>query len=382
MTPAALHSRLSSYYFFYYATVGAFLPYWSPYLEARGFTATQIGIAYALSGISRATMPLLWGWMGDHSGKRIHLVRLCSMVSLLLFLIIPFADGVLAITLAMLAYNLFWQALLSQFETVSLVHLQRTGGDYSRVRLWGSVGFVVTVLCLGPLLDLWGILPLPWLVGTLWLGMVVASFLVPETPIVHHDPDAPLVRIAEVLKRPEVIALLLACLCSQMSFAAYYNFFSLFVERHGHPRSLTGMLWAIAVVAEIVMFIYMSRLIAKVGARNLLITAMGATVARWLLTVALADSFGALVVIQMSHALTFGAYHACAMHYIFRLFPARLQGRGQAIYNATAYGIGGSIGSLGAGAIWDHVRPEATFLFAALIALLGTWVVWKKVPSL
>ncbi|MES2883555.1 MAG: MFS transporter [Pseudomonadota bacterium] len=382
MSPQSLHARLGGYYFFYYATVGAFMPYWSPYLEARGFTATQIGIAYAFAGISRATMPFLWGWLGDHSGRRIHLVRITSVASLALFLLIPFVDGVWAITAAMLAYNLFWQALLSQFETVSMVHLARTGGDYSRVRLWGSVGFVVAVLSLGPLLDLWGILPLPWLVGVLFAGMAASSYLVPETAAVPHDPAVPMAGLGSVVKRPEVIALLIACLCSQMSFAPYYNFFTLFLERHGHARSLAGVLWAIAVIAEIVLFIYMSRLITRFGARHLLIAALAATVLRWLLTVALADSFTALVIIQISHALTFGAYHACAMHYVFRLFPARLQGRGQAIYNASAYGIGGSLGSLGAGAIWDHVRPEATFLIAALIALIGTWIVWKKVPNI
>lgn len=382
MSPQSLHARLSGYYFFYYATVGAFMPYWSPYLEARGFTATQIGIAFAMGGIARAAMPFLWGWLGDHSGRRIQLVRLTSVVSLLLFLLIPFVDGIWAITLAMLAYNLFWQALLSQFETVSMVHLARTGGDYSRVRLWGSVGFVVSVLSLGPLLDLLGILPLPWLVGVMWIGMIVASFLVPETPAVPHDPDVPLAGFGSVLRRPEVIALLIACLCSQMSFAPYYNFFTLFLERHGHAHGSTGVLWAVAVVAEIVLFIYMTRIMAKVGAKRLLLVALGTTVLRWLLTVWLADSFIALLLIQTSHALTFGAYHACAMHYVFRLFPVRLQGRGQAIYNASAYGIGGSLGSLGAGAIWDHVRPEATFLIAALIALIGTWIVWKKVPDL
>jgi len=381
MSAAQLHARLGGYYFFYYATVGAFMPYWSPYLEARGFTATDIGIAYALAGLSRATMPFLWGWLGDHSGQRIRLVRLSSAASLALFLLIPFVDGVWAITAAMLAYNLLWQALLSQFETVAMVHLQRTGGDYSRVRLWGSVGFVVAVLSLGPLLDLFGILPLPWLVGALWLGMVVASFLVPETPFVRREQGTALEAIGPYLKRPEVLALLGACLCSQMSFAPYYNFFTLFLERHGHARSLAGVLWATAVVAEIVLFIYMSRVLARFGARQLLLAALAATVVRWLLTVALVDSLVALVLIQTLHAVTFGAYHACAMHYVFRLFPAALQGRGQALYNASAYGIGGSLGSLGAGAIWDHVSPEATFLIAALVALAGTWIVWRKVPN-
>lgn len=381
MSPAALHTRLGGYYFFYYATVGAFMPYWSPYLEERGFSATAIGIAYALAGVERAFMPFVWGWIADHSGKHIQLVRLTSLASLLLFLVIPLVDGVLHITAAMLAYNLFWQALLSQFEAVSLVHLQRTGGDYSRVRLWGSVGFVAAVLALGPLLDWLGILPLPWLVGGLFAGMVAASFLVPATPVATQATESAPMGLLEAVRRPEVIALLAACLCSQMSFAPYYHFFTLFLERHGHARSVAGLLWAIAVVAEIVLFIYMSRLMARTGARQLLLLALATTVLRWVGTVLLADRLAALVLIQLSHAVTFGAYHACAMHYIFRMFPARLQGRGQAIYNAAAYGVGGSVGALGAGWIWDHVRPEAPFWIAAAIAAVGTWVVWRHVPD-
>ena len=380
---AALHTRLGGYYFFYYATVGAFMPYWAPYLTARGFSATEVGVAYALAGVERAVMPFVWGWIADHSGKHIQLVRGTSLASLFLFLLIPFAEGTLQIMVAMLAYNLFWQALLPQFEAVSLVHLQHTRGDYSRVRLWGSVGFVVAVLSLGPLLDWLGILPLPWLVGSLFAGMALASFLVPETRAAPLPADAPPAEgLKTVLRRPEVIGLLVACLCSQMSFAPYYNFFTLFLERHGHARSVAGVLWAVGVVAEIGLFVYMSRIIARVGARRLLLLALAVTVLRWVSTVLLADSLPALVVIQLSHALTFGAYHACAMHYVFRLFPARLQGRGQALYNAAAYGIGGAVGSLGAGWIWDHVRPEAPFWIAAGIAALGTWVVWKRVPEL
>ena len=381
MSPAALHTRLGGYYFFYYATVGAFMPYWSPYLTARGFSATELGIAYALAGVERALMPFVWGWLADHSGKHIQLVRLTSLASLALFLLIPFAEGVWMITAAMLSYNLFWQALLPQFEAVSLVHLQHTRGDYSRVRLWGSVGFVVAVLGLGPLLDLWGILPLPWLVGVLFAGMAVASFLVPETRVAAQASESAPMGLAAAVRRPEVIALLVACLCSQMSFAPYYHFFTLFLERHGHVRSVAGLLWAVAVVAEIILFVYMSRIMASIGVRKLLLLALATTALRWVLTVLLADQIAALVLVQLSHAVTFGAYHACAMHYIFRLFPARLQGRGQAIYNAAAYGVGGSIGALGAGWIWDHVRPEAPFWIAAAIAAIGTWVVWRYVPD-
>jgi MFS transporter, PPP family, 3-phenylpropionic acid transporter len=377
VTHAALHARLSGFYFFYYATVGAFMPYWSPYLEARGFTAAQMGIAFALMGVTRSIMPIAWGWWGDVSGRRMGLIRWAVLVSLGLFLCIPFSDSVFAIAGFMVVYSVFWHALLSQFEVVALIHLLPYKGDYSRVRLWGSVGFVVAVLGLGPILDALGILPLPWLVGVLFAGMAVSAWLVPEVPL-PAITGGEAVPVLSVLRRPTVIALLAACLLSQLSFAPYYNFFTLFLERHDYSRGMAGFLWALAVLAEIALFLVMGRLIAAVGARRLMLIVLGATVARWLLTPLLVDSLPLLVLLQLSHALTFGAYHGLAVYYVQRYFPGSMQGRGQAFYNAAAYGVGGSIGSLASGYVWQHLSPEAVFYFAALAALAGWFIAWRK----
>lgn len=376
MTHQALHARLSGFYFFYYATVGAFMPYWSPYLEARGFSAAQMGIAYALMGVTRSIMPIAWGWWADISGKRINLIRWAVLVALGLFLCIPFADGVLGIAAFMVVYSIFWHALLSQFEVVALMHLLPYKGDYSRVRLWGSVGFVAAVLGLGPLLDLFGILPLPWLVSVLFAAMAISAWLVPEVPAPPVAAVEP-VPILQVLKRPAVQALLLACLLSQLSFAPYYNFFTLFLERHEYTRGMAGFLWALGVLAEIVLFLVMGRLITAVGARRLMLTVLAATALRWTLTPVVVDSLPLLIVLQLTHALTFGAYHSLAVYYIQQYFPGSMQGRGQAFYNAAAYGVGGSVGSLGSGYLWQHVSPEAVFFAAAIAALAGWWIAWR-----
>jgi PPP family 3-phenylpropionic acid transporter len=377
VTPDSLNARLSGFYFFYYATVGAFMPYWSPYLEARGFSATQMGAAYALMGVTRSIMPIAWGWWADVTGRRMSTIRWAVLVSLALFLCIPFTDGVLAITLFMTAYSIFWHALLSQFEVVALLHLLPYKGDYSRVRLWGSVGFVAAVLGLGPILDAVGILPLPWLCAALFAAMAVSAWLVPEAPApaaAHTDA----VPILDVLKRPAVQALLVACLLSQLSFAPYYNFFTLFLERHDYTRGMAGFLWSLAVVAEIGLFLVMGRLIAAFGTRKLMLAVLGATALRWALTPLVVDSLPLLVLLQLSHALTFGAYHALAVYYVQRYFPGSMQGRGQAFYNAAAYGVGGSVGSLGSGYIWQHISPEAVFFAAALAAFAGWWIAWRR----
>lgn len=373
--------RLAGFYFFYYATVGAFMPYWPPYLVERGFSPVQMGVAFALMGVMRTVVPLAWGTLADRSGRRMALIRWSSVASLLLFLAIPFSNGVFWVGALMLAYTLFWHALLPQFEVVAFAHLNASGGDYARVRLWGSVGFIASVLGLGWALERTGIIALPWLVGTFWVFMVGATWGVPEVARVATTLDAPRASLRRVLRRPEVIALLLVCFASQLSFAPYYNFFTLFLERHGYSRSLAGTLWALGVVAEVGMFMAMGRLISRFGARRLMLVALAVTVLRWTLTATLVDAWSILLLAQLSHALTFGTYHAVAMHYVQRLFPPALLGRGQAMYNAAAYGIGGSIGSLGAGYLWGALSPEAVFLLAALVALLGFWIGWKRLPE-
>jgi PPP family 3-phenylpropionic acid transporter len=376
VTPQAIHARLSGFYFFYYATVGAFMPYWSPYLEARGFSAAQMGVAYALMGVTRSFMPIAWGWWADTTGRRISTIRWAVLAALGLFLCVPFSDTVAGIAFFMLAYSIFWHALLPQFEAVALGHLMGYRGDYSRVRLWGSVGFVAAVLGLGPILDAFGILPLPWLVAVMFAAMAVSAWMVPEMPALAHAGHEP-VPVLSVLKRPWVLALLAACLLSQLSFAPYYNFFTLFLERHDYARGTAGLLWALAVVAEIGLFLLMGRLISAFGARRLMLVVLATTAARWVLTALWVDSLPLLVLLQLSHALTFGAYHSLAVYYVQQYFPGSMQGRGQAFYNAAAYGLGGSIGSLGSGYVWQHVSPEAVFVGAGVAALLGWAIAWR-----
>lgn len=387
MTP--LNARLAGFYFCYYGTVGAFMAYWTPYLLARGLSATQVGVAFGLMGVSRATVPVLWGWWADRRGERMVMIRLAALASLLIFAAIPLVQTVPAVMALMLAYTLFWNPLLPQFEVVALNHLRDGGGEYSRVRLWGSVGFVGAVLAVGPLLDAIGIQWEPWLVAVLFAGMAVAAWAVPE-----HRSAAPPRRAGEsagatdaatpsltaVLRQPAVIALLLVCFCSQLSYAPYYNFFTVFLERHGYSRSLAGQLWALAVIAEIVLFALGTRLLSTVGARRLMSFALLTTVLRWLAIGLGVDSLLVLLLAQLLHASSFACYHLVAMYYVQTLFPPALHGRGQALYNSASYGIGGSIGSVASGWLWDAASPEALFLLAALVGAVGTLIAWRYLP--
>lgn len=382
MAPAfPLPVRLAGFYFTYYATVGAFMAYWAPYLVARGLSATQIGVIYALMGLSRATMPVLWGWLADRRGARMGMIRASSIASLLLFCMIPLVDGFWMIAVLMLAYTLFWNALLPQFEVVALNHLRVMGGDYSRVRLWGSVGFIAAVLAVGPLLDRFGMLWQPGFVAVLFALMALSAWRVPDLRAEPHSEAAPPSEpISRVLRQPAVIALLLVGLCSQLSFQPYYNFFTIYLGDHGYSRSFAGQLWALGVVAEIGIFLVSAPLMRVFGPRKLMLAALVTTSVRWLALAVGVDSLSVLLLVQLAHAISFGVYHVVAMHYVQALFPADQQGRGQAIYASVAYGMGGALGSLGAGFGWEGLSPEITFVLAGLVAGLGSWIAWRCLP--
>jgi PPP family 3-phenylpropionic acid transporter len=194
-------------------------------------------------------------------------------------------------------------------------------------------------------------------------------------------PAGPHPSTLAVLRQPAVIALLVICFFSQLSYAPYYNFFTVFLERHHSSRSFAGRLWALAVVAEIGFFIFSARLLRSVGSRRLMIAALASTVLRWLLIGLGADSLTILMIAQLLHASSFAAYHLAAMRYVQSLFPPALHGRGQALYNSAAYGIGGFIGSIAAGFLWTAASPEGLFLIAAVVASGGAILAWKYLPD-
>ncbi|MDB5968109.1 MAG: transporter, family, 3-phenylpropionic acid transporter [Hydrocarboniphaga sp.] len=380
----SLKVRLAAFYFCYYGTVGAFMAYWTPYLLARGLSAPQVGIAFGLMGLSRATVPILWGWWADRRGERMGMIRLAALASLLIFAAIPLVQSAPAVMALMLAYTLFWNALLPQFEVVALNHLRDGGGEYPHVRVWGSVGFVGAVLAVGPLLDGIGVLWEPWLVAVLFAGMAIAAWAVPDhraAPVMAADrPSGPRPSMLAVMRQPAVIAMLLVCFCSQLSYAPYYNFFTVFLDRHHYSRSSAGQLWALAVVAEILLFVFAAPLLRAVGTRRLMIVALLTTMLRWLAIGLGVDSLPMLVFAQLLHASSFACYHLVAMKYVQTLFPPALHGRGQALYNSATYGLGGSIGSIASGYLWQATSPEILFMIAAGVALAGTVVAWKYLP--
>lgn len=367
--------RLSGFYLFYFAALGALVPYWGLYLQSLGFSALAIGQLMAIPMATKIIAPNIWGWLGDHLGHRMKIVRLASFISMLIFTLIFWVQGFWWLALAMILFSFFWNASLPQFEVVTLAYLGERVKQYSRIRLWGSVGFIVAVMVLGKLIDLHGTVIVPYAIFLIYVGIWLASLTVSdrETDTHHHEDGSILV----VLKKPTVIAFLLACFLMQFGHGAYYAFYSIYMDSIGYSKTLIGGLWALGVFAEVIVFIFMHHLLHRFGAGQVLIVSLFLAALRWLLIANFPESLSIMLFAQILHAATFGTFHAAAIHLVHLYFRGSHQGRGQALYSSLSFGAGGALGSLLSGNLWESAGPMLTFSISALISVVAALIVWR-----
>ncbi len=370
---SAYHS-LSGFYFFFFASLGAFLPYWGLYLKSLGFNPQAIGELMAVILITKVIGPNIWGWVADHTGRCLLIIRVTALLAWLAFSALLWLVDYGRIMAALAVFSFFWNATLPLFEMNTLNHLGDRVHHYSKIRLWGSIGFIVSVMVLAPVFDVYGIRILPHIVLALLIGIWLNSMWVREG--VNRMAKTRRPQLMGTLKQPAVICLLAACMLAQASHGPYYTFFSIYLDDLGYSRGLIGMLWSLGVIAEIVVFLFMPRWLPRYGARKLFLTALLLTVVRWLLIAAQAQTIAVLLIAQVLHAASFGLYHATAIHMIYRFFPGQLQGRGQALYSSLSFGLGGAIGSLLSGYVWTSLGGVWIYYMAALLAGLGYLIAW------
>ena len=369
--------RLSGYYFFHFAFIGAFSPYFGLYLQSLSFSAWDIGLLMSQMQLMRLFGPYLWSALADRLSRRLPIVRLAGVVSLLGFTTFFFAQRFESFLVAMALMAFFWSAALPLVETGTFDHLRQEPGRYSRIRMWGSVGFIVAVLGTGALLDSQPIASVLWVVVAILCGILVYALLVPEAPAHPHVETHP--PIASILRQPRVRALFAACVAMSAAHGAFYVFFSIYLSDHGYGKALVGGLWSLGVLAEIVVFFYMSKLTKRFGLRAILLASFAAAVLRFLLTAWGVGLLAVIVFAQLLHGLTFGAYHAASIVAVNRWFPGRCQARGQALYSSLSFGAGGLIGGLISGWMWDGPGPALTYTLSAGFALLGLLLVMRWV---
>jgi PPP family 3-phenylpropionic acid transporter len=374
--PFHLYVRLSAFYLIYFANLGVLLPYWGPYLAALGFGPARIGELIAIPQATRLIAPTLWGWLADCTGRRMRVIRWACLASALSFAgVFAVGGSYFGLALVTLLFSFFWNAALPQFEVVTLTHLGEQTHRYSRVRLWGSVGFVSAAVGLGFATRVWGVGIVPAVLLSLFAALWLNSLWIPErpaTPAAHPTPA-----LGRVLRQPVVVAFFVVCFLHQAAHGAYYGFFSLYLETLAYSRESIGLLWGLGVAVEVAIFMVLPRWLPYCGPRRLMLAALALAALRWWLIGHCAGELAMLLVAQSLHAFSFGVFHAVSIHLIRQFFPGSLQGRGQALYSSLGFGVGNAAGSLAAGYLWEGLGPVAIFDLAALLGLLGWLVAWR-----
>jgi len=371
--------RLSGFYFFYFALLGGTAPFLALYFDHLGFSPARIGELIAIPMLMRCLAPNLWGWLGDHTGQRLLIVRFGALCTLVCFAGIFFSQSYAWLALIMATHAFFWHAVLPQFEVITLAHLREQAARYSQIRLWGSIGFIVAVVGLGLLFEWLSLDAYPAALLVIMAGIVVSSFWVPNAQPVLRPSTLESEGFVRQLRRPGILAFYVCVGLMQLSNGPYYTFLTLHLEGVGYSRGAIGLFWALGVVAEILLFLVMARLLQRYSLRAVLLASFLITAVRWLLLGSLPQYLPVLLLAQCMHAATFGAFHAACIHFVQRSFADRQQGQAQALYVSLA-GIGGALGALYAGYSWKGLGPAWTFAIASLVALLAAFIIATRLP--
>jgi PPP family 3-phenylpropionic acid transporter len=369
------HWRIAGFYFFYYAFVGMFAPYWSLYLKSLHFSVIEIGVLMSMQPIMRMLAPNVWGWLADHTGKRLLVVKIAATMSAIFYLGVFFTTSFWGLMTVLVLLNFFWSASMPLVEATTLTYLGKNTAHYGRIRSWGSIGFIVSVVGLGYAFDYIAISWLLWAGLICEIGILLFARQIPKTEILaHHTDHQP---IKQIVLLPPVLALFSACFLMSVAHGPYYTFYSIYLVEHGYSKGAVGMLWALGVICEIGVFFVMPQLIRRFGLVNILLFSFAAAVLRFMLIGWTVDILLLLLLAQVLHAATFGAYHAASVGMVHQYFQGRHQSKGQALFGSFTYGAGGVLGGLVSGPIWQHFGASALYSFSAMMALLGGLIMLK-----
>ncbi len=364
------YKRISLVYFTYFSVVGILTPYWSLYLDYLAFSPSAIGMIIAIPMITKVLAPNIWGWLADRSGRRLLVARLGAAGSLLFFSGLLFQQPLWMFVFLIAAFSFFWNAIHAQFEVVTLNYLKDKPESYSHVRVWGSVGFILVVLVLGFVLDRVSAASIPWFIWVFLLGIMLSSLTLPKQD--QSPSHKAMGNFLGILKNRRILLFFLLLFLIQFSLGIYHAFFSLYMEGYGYSKTSIGLFWSLGVLAEIILFLFVPRLLKNYSLNTLIALTLVLSFIRWIITAFFADVLLLILLAQCLHAFTFGMTHAVAIEFVRREFGEGQQSQGQAFYNAVGFGAANAFGSIVGGYLFEVplLAMPGQFAFCASIAIV------------
>ena len=358
----------------YFAHIGFFNPYLPLWLKSLGLSLWMIGLLTSMQAVTRVFAPYLWGWLSDRSGERVPLMRWCAGMAFLCSIGLLFNPSPWWLAVVLLLMFTHTSAMMPMSEA-AMAHLVSHQGTldvrrYGRIRLWGSLGFLVTVFVSGAWFEAHGMAGFPW-----WTICTLAAInlSVWNLPNLREEAQhtAGQAGFAHVLRQPPTLWFFATLFFHVLAHVAIYTFFSLYLDELGYGKDMIGVLWALSVVVEIIGFFTQSRWLHWLSLPAWLCVCTGVMALRMGMTAWYGQVLWVLLLAQCLHVFTFAIQHTVCIAWLSQHFPGRLRGRGQALYAVIGYGFTGVLGALGGAALSTRLGLEAVFWVAIPVALLG-----------
>jgi MFS transporter, PPP family, 3-phenylpropionic acid transporter len=366
------HLVIGSQYFLYFGVLGIFLPFFNLYCYHLGFSGLQIGILSAVRSVALVLFPLIWGALADRLNARRPIYILCCFCSALIWMLYLFTVDFRVMLAITIFYGMFFSPIISFLEAFTMDILGKEKKSYGRIRVWGSISFIAVVLALGKIIDLYSV---EIIVVLILAGSLMLSVISTQVPGIQVAQKKRLPRGTKSLLDRHVLVFLFCAFLMLVSHGAYYGFFSIHLENLGFGSTFIGLTWAWASAAEILVMLRSDQIFSRFSIKTVLIFSFMVAALRWFV-LSFVQSTAAILLSQVLHAVTYGTFHIASILYIDRLAPDKAKTMGQAVNNATSYGLGLMVGFFLNGYLYEITGSFVLFMISSLIALSGGLIFW------
>ena len=366
------HLVIGSQYFLYFGVLGIFLPFFNLYCYHLGFSGFRIGILSAVRSVVMVLFPIIWGALADRLNARRPIYIFCNFISALIWALFLFTVDFWLMLVITIFYGIFYAPIISFLEAFTMDLLGIEKKSYGRIRAWGSISFIMIVLVLGKIIDLYSV---EIIVVLILAGSLMLSTISTRIPDIQIEPEKRLTPEARSLIDRRVLVFLFCAFLMLVSHGAYYGFFSIHLENLGYETTFIGLAWALASAAEILVMIRSDRIFRRFSLEAVLIFSFMVAALRWFILF-FAQSAAVILLSQVLHAVTYGTFHMASILYMDRLAPDKAKTLGQAVNNAISYGLGLMVGFFINGYFFELTGSFVMFIISCLIALSAGLFFW------
>lgn len=358
---------ISLQYFIYFAVLGVFLPYFNLYCHHLGFSGIQIGALSSMRSILLVIFTILWSGIADRYQIRKSIFVGCSCAGTIVWAFYFFHDKFLMVLIITGVYSIFNAPIISFLEAMTIEALGKEKSSYGIIRAWGSIAFITVVLFMGYLIDAFSI---RIILMAVFIGSILQTGFSLRMPHMVKARTDGFRLNAGLFFRKRVVVFLFCAFLMLMSHGSYYGFFSIYLEKLGYDSTFIGMAWALASVAEIVVMVRSRWIFSRLSYENVLIFSFVVATFRWFLSgVAISPYW--ILLLQITHCVTYGLFHMASILYMDSLSPDDTKTFGQAVNNATTYGLGLMAGFFVSGFLYEHTSAVVMFFVSGLLSMVA-----------